>query len=118
MRETLDFFLQFERNDAIALLLYWLPFLVCILGYTGRTWANYQKDLAQRAASLDPDAAGGRGVFYVPTDRVGDVLGRVLVSVVPGFNLYAAAFDLAPQMLRRFFSVLARVFDRPLVPRP
>jgi len=93
-------------NVWIALGLYWLPLAICAVGYTLRTWQNFRKD--RRAREADK--------FYSPTDRVGTLIGRGLVSILPIANLCAAAFDLAPEMLHGVFERLAKVFDQPIVP--
>jgi len=107
-----DFVLNFEYNSILAITLYWAPLLLCALGYTHRTWANYQKDVHARAAAQTRGANG----FYCPTDRIGDILGRALVSALPIANLWAACFDVAPRMFGKFFCWLSKVFNQPLVP--
>jgi len=104
---VIDWALSQSWNGPLALLLYWLPLAFCVYGYTARTWVNYRKDRAKR------DGDG----YYVPTDTVGDVLGRALMVVIPFANLLAAAFDLGPEVFGRFFAALARVFNQPLVPK-
>lgn len=91
----------------LGLLLYWLPLAVCLIGYVVRTWRNYQKDITARATDS----------IYIPTDTIGTLIGRGLVTILPVTNLLAACFDLAPKMLGRFFEWIGRVFDQPLVPR-
>jgi hypothetical protein len=98
--------LNFNLTSVMGLLLYWLPLSVCVFWYTVRTWANYQKDMAKRDDN-----------FYRPTDTIGSLIGRALVSIIPVANLLAAIFDIAPGMLSVFFSWIGRVFDQPLVPR-
>ena len=99
---------DFEWNSSLALLLYWLPLAVCLYGYTVRTWVNYRKDVRTRPAEER---------FYCPTDTLGDVLGRMLSTVLPFANLVAAVFDVAPGIFRSFFSFLHKAFSQPLVPR-
>jgi len=102
-----DWIFHYWANPWIALLLYWLPLGVCAVGYVVRTWRNVRKDLKSR------DAGGA----YYPTDTIGTLIGRGVVSVIPVANLCAAAFDLAPELLDRFFKWVGRVFDQPLVPK-
>jgi len=106
-----DFILNFEYNGVLAIALYWAPLLLCAVGYTHRTWVNYQKDVNTRGVVL----LAGRG-YYCPTDRIGDILGRALVSSLPIANLWAACFDVAPRMFSKFFCWLSKVFNQPLVP--
>ncbi len=101
----IDWVMHYWANVWIALGLYWLPLGICAVGYTARTWQNFRKDRAKREDK-----------FYSPTDRVGTLIGRGLVSIIPIANLCAAAFDLAPEMLRGVFDRLEKIFDQPLVP--
>ena len=102
-----DWILHYWANVWIAIGLYWLPLGICCVGYIIRTWRNVRKDLKSR------DAGGA----YYPTDTVGTLIGRGIVSVIPIANLCAAAFDLAPEMLGRFIERLGKIFDQPLVPK-
>lgn len=98
---------QANATGWLGLLLYWLPLAVCLIGYVVRTWRNYQKDIKARAADS----------IYTPTDTIGTLIGRALVSVVPVANLWASVFDLGPKIFGRFFKWIGNVFDQPLVPR-
>lgn len=102
----IDWVMRQWANVWIAIGLYWLPLAICAVGYTVRTWQNFRKD--RRAREKDS--------YYSPTDRVGTLIGRGLVSVIPIANLCAAAFDLAPEMLGGFIRRLERIFNQPLVP--
>ncbi|MCU9931067.1 hypothetical protein OFL77_27425, partial [Escherichia coli] len=53
---------------------------------------------------------------YYPTDTIGDIIGRAIVSILPIANLWAASFDLAPKIFSRFFDAIAKAFSQPLVP--
>lgn len=88
-------------------LFYGLPGVLCIYGYTIRTWKNYQKDTEARESDK----------YYMPTDTIGTLLGRGLVSIVPVANLLAATFDIGPKLFANFFKWIGRVFDQPLVPK-
>jgi hypothetical protein len=103
----IDWVMRQWANVWIALGLYWLPVAICAVGYVIRTWRNYRKDRKARDTEK----------FYSPTDTVGTLIGRGIVSVVPIANLCAAAFDLAPEMLGRFIERIGRIFNQPLVPR-
>jgi hypothetical protein len=95
------------RNFWLALGLYWLPLIICIVCYFVRTVQNFRRD---RAARRRP------GAIYIPTDDVGSVLGRVFVSIIPVLNLIAVVFDLSPKIFSRFFSGLYELLTQPLVP--
>lgn len=101
----IDYIMSFELNSLLGILLYWVPLSLCVYGYTVRTWLNYQKDIQARDSER----------HYHPTDTIGSLIARGLVSVTPVANLWAAAFDVAPKVLGSFFRGVGRVFDMPLV---
>ena len=107
-----DTILNFEFNSLLGILLYWVPLSLCLYGYTLRTWVNYQHDVKERALHEEQP----KGNFYSPTDTIGTLIGRGIVTIVPVANLWAAAFDVAPKMFRSFFEWIGKVFDMPLVP--
>lgn len=96
-----------DTLSLLGFLLYWVPVAICAVGYTLRTWKNYQKDLGNLY----------KKEHYSPTDTVGDVFGRVAATLCPVINLFAVVFDLGPKALRNFFKYFSNVLDRPLVPR-
>lgn len=110
--EYVDMVLNLEWNGWIAFMLYWLPLGFNAYGYTVRTAINYRADLKARNESRQ-DAKK----WYVPTDTLGALIGRGLATTLPGVNLLAAVFDLAPEVFGRFFSWIGKVFDQPLVPK-
>lgn len=103
----IDYILKFQWNGLMGICLYWVPLLFCAFGYTVRTATNYMKDKEAR------DAEG----FYYPTDRIGDLIGRVFVTLCPIANLWAAMFDVAPSVFSKLFTWIGNVFDAPLVPK-
>lgn len=105
--DTITELAQANVTGWLGLLLYWLPLAVCLIGYVVRTWRNYQKDIESRASDS----------IYHPTDTIGTLIGRGVLTILPVGNLLAATFDVAPMLLGRFFSWIGRVFDQPLVPR-
>lgn len=96
-----------------GILLYWLPLAFCAFGYVVRTADNVQKDLEAR----DKHEKAGTIDRYVPTDTIGTLIGRAIVSLLPVANLLAACFDVGPKIFGKFFAVLGRVFNQPLVPK-
>lgn len=94
-------------TSTLGLVLYWLPLAFCGYGYLLRTHRNYQNDKKKRE---EP------GAYYSPTDKVGTLIGRGLVSVLPVANLCAAVFDLAPEVFCRLIGRLESLFNIPLVP--
>lgn len=104
----IDAILSFRFNNLLGVLLYWLPLAFCIMGYTMRTAKNYMHD---RQSRDNPDSH-----YYSPTDTIGSLIGRAVVTVVPIGNIWAAMFDLSPEIFRSLFQWLDKVFNRPLVP--
>lgn len=130
-------FFQFLYNlwftGWMGLILYWLPLSLCVTGYTIRTMENYRKDTIQRqkrinylALKKSKEQEGGDiysidsqlRVYYNPTDKIGTLLGRALVSICPIANLWAAVFDVFPNMFGKILSTIEKIFDTPLVPSP
>ena len=99
---------QFEFTSMMGMLLYWLPLAICAIGYSIETWVNYQKDLTDRAR---------QGENYRPTDTVGDLIGRALVTTIPLANLWVAVFCSGPEYLGNFFRRIGALFNQPLVPK-
>lgn len=104
----MDYILNLKINSTLGILLYWLPLIFCGMGYFLRTYRNYQKDKAQRIKPGEP--------WYVPTDKIGTLIGRGLISIIPIANLCAAVFDVAPEFFSKFFERLEDIFNTPLVP--
>jgi hypothetical protein len=109
---TINAIRAFWFTGWVGLFLYWLPLAMCAVGYTVRTWRNYQKDVKSR----DEQEAAGK-VWYVPTDTIGTLIGRAIAAVLPAVNLCAAAFDVGPKLFGDFFEWIGKVFDIPLVPQ-
>lgn len=103
----IDWVLGLWANKWIALGLYWLPLAFCSVGYIARTARNYARDRRERVKP---------GGYYHPTDTLGTLIGRGVVTVMPLTNVCAAVFDLAPEVFGRFFDWIGRVFNQPLVP--
>jgi hypothetical protein len=113
--ENVNYILNFEWNGWLGIALYWVPLVFCVVFYTARTAEGYMKDKRAREDAYLKRAANGTG-FYYPEETLGRILGRAVVSVCPVANLWAALFDLSPKVFGRFFNLLSRVFDQPLVP--
>lgn len=99
-------------NGWIALLLYWLPLVLCVYGYTVRSALKVRKDRAAREKAATQEHG-----LYLPSITLGTLAGYAATTVVPVANLFAAIFDVAPAMFRSFFDWCARVLDFPLVPK-
>ena len=101
-----DWIMAFKFNSLLALFVYWLPLGLCAYGYTVRTWKNYQADVKARS---------DKG-YYRPTDKLGDLIGRGVISIIPVGNVMAACFDVAPEVFGDWFRLLGEIFDQPIVP--
>lgn len=99
-------------NSFFGIILYWVPLTLCVFGYTLRTARNIQVDRAARAQCERQQLN-----FYTPTDKLGDLIGRAVVSIVPLANLWAGLFDVSPVLFRRFFHWVGMAFNTPLVPK-
>jgi hypothetical protein len=126
----IDYILGYWANPWIALFLYWLPLGICAVGYTLRTFENYHKDLKARSEYVTARAAAkavegtdnGRAMmavgYYRPTDKIGTLIGRAVVSICPIANVWSAMFDVSPRLFHRLIQQIERFFDQPLVPSP
>jgi hypothetical protein len=99
-------------TSTMGICLYWIPLSFCAFGYTVRTSVNLKKDLESRREI----ESSGKGVYY-PTDTIGTLIGRALVSICPVANIWTALFDVAPKVFTNLFKWIGNVFDQPLVPR-
>ena len=110
-------FNDFSFTNWMGICLYWIPASLCAYGYSVRTWVNYRNDVKRRREDderlkTDPKYWS----TYTPTDTIGTLIGRALVVVVPVANIWAAAFDVAPDIFSTFFKWVGKVFNQPLVP--
>lgn len=99
-------------SQTMGILLYFVPMLFCLTFYFVRTARNYVGDRKQREL-----AETDKGIHYYPRDTIGSIIGRVLVSIIPIANIWAAMFDLAPSVFGKAFSWIGKVFNQPLVPK-
>lgn len=122
----IDVILDYWLNPWFALLLYWMPLSICFVGYTLRTFENYHKDLRNREIYERsqapkppnfPDTKIKYVGYYDPTDTIGTLIGRAIVSIVPVCNIWAAMFDVSPRLFERFIYRIRKLFDQPLVPK-
>ncbi len=125
----IDALLGYWANPWFALFLYWLPLSICMVGYTLRTFENYHKDVTARREYLAAKEALSRMsddersrktnfLHYSPTDTIGTLIGRALVTIVPIANMWAAIFDVSPRLFCRVIEHIEAIFNQPLVPNP
>jgi hypothetical protein len=98
-------------NGWIALLLYWVPLVLCAVGYSVRATRRYNKDRIARAKA-DADPKG----WYYPELKLGDLIGYAFLTACPLVNLLMVIFDVGAPMIREFFEWLGSVLGIPLVP--
>lgn len=105
-------------NSILGICLYWVPVSLCVVGYTLRTARNLRTDVIKRKEFEDNLCKDTPlHLYYTPTDTIGSLIGRAFVSLMPVANIWAAMFDVAPEMFGKLFKWIELVFNQPLVPR-
>lgn len=130
-----NWLLGFQFTGLMGITLYWIPLLLCLIVYTLRTLANYYSDVSRRTEydefniklrkELDETVPSGdvrrlyqaKSKDYNPTDTLGSLIGRGIVTMMPIVNIWAAIFDCAPQLFSGIFKWIDRIFNQPLVPK-
>ncbi len=102
----MDYIINLQINSTLGFPLYWMPLMTCAIGYIIRTSRNIVRDKSERERI---------GAYYTPTDTLGTLIGRGVVSVVPVANLCAAVFDVSPELFSGLIERLERIFCTPLV---
>jgi amino acid permease len=109
----ISFVTNVELNSLMGFYLYWAPTLYCLVFYFVRTVVNYRVDKEQHEKYLkDP-----RTNYYSPSENVGGIVGRIVVSFLPVVNIWCALFDLTPDVVTRFTKYIGNLLDIPLVPK-
>lgn len=103
----IDWIIGLKYNGLLGVLLYIVPASLCAYGYLIRIWVDYQKDVQYRREYPKT---------YTPNLTIGSLIGYALITVLPVANLWAALFDIAPDVFRTAFKYIRRVFNQPLVP--
>ena len=107
----IDAIWNFQFNSLLAVFLYWSPAALCLYGYTIRTWTQYKSDIAKRLEAEKTEKG-----YYHPSLRIGDLVCRSIVTLLPIANLWAACFDVFPEVFRKLGEFISRALDQPLVP--
>ena len=103
----IDFVLDFQFNTWLAVGLYWIPLFLCLVGYSVRTWKDYQKD-------IDKITVAKHSISQYSVEgslTVGSIIGRVIGSVTPGLNLICLIFSIGYGMLCSIGELLADFFS-------
>lgn len=87
--------------------LYWLPLIICAIGYTQKTFKQIKEDADRRSKSPK---------VYFPTVTVGTILGRTFLTLCPIVNLWNATWSHAFRIVAEVIGWLEKVFNQPLVP--
>ena len=95
---------NFAFTGEVGMYTYWLPLVLCAIGYTARTWQQVQQLKAPRETS-----------HWVPNLTIGTILWRVILTVTPIVNVIALVFGVLDDMLRTVFSWIGDVLDYELV---
>jgi hypothetical protein len=96
---------------------YWVPIIICLVGYIFKTVKEYNEDVKNRADYLSqPDSAQIQR-RYIPELVVGHLVGRLLVSFIPVVNFCIALFVFLPTLARDIIDVCSNWLDIPLVPK-
>ncbi len=103
----LNFIFPFQWTSWPGILLYWIPLVICLIGYSIKTIKQYLKDKKVRETP---------GTYYIPSLTIGTVLARILATVLPTINLIAAIFDIVPKLSSQLFLLVDDLFCYPLVP--
>ena len=98
----IEYITSFEFTSMLALIIYWIPLLICATVYLTRTLLLYKADLKKC-----------QDKFYTPTLTVGLIVWRVILTVTPCVNLLATVFDCSSSVFRW----LGKFLDIPLVPK-
>lgn len=100
-------------NTTIALFFYWIPLVVCAIGYTARTVVQINIDVQSR---LEYDNKG-TPEYYRPIVTVGTLFTRLFATITPVVNLLAAIFSVGYDLLRWIGTTFADFFSIALVPK-
>lgn len=111
---TPDFILNFEFNSWLGLGLYWLPLVVCAVGYALRIASGLRKDYEAREGRDRSDDWVNR--TYNPDITLGYIVWRVIVTVCPVVNLWSVITDIGGELLGKALTALDQFFRIPLIP--
>jgi hypothetical protein len=106
MMEYYNLIKNFAFTGDVGMWTYWLPLLLCAVGYTIRTIKQIQHIKAYEL---------GENVRYVQDLTVGTVLWRVVLTVTPIVNVLALSFSLGFDMLGWMWKWIENILDIKLV---
>jgi len=100
----IDWLLDIEMNGWLSLMLYWIPLMFTTVGYIKRTIYNYQFDIKHRANKN-----------YYPTDSIGTIVVRLIITVTPIANIWTAIFVFFPEFFSSLWEAIGKFLETPLV---
>ena len=80
--------------------------VLCLIGYFFRTIRKIKEDKANREQY---------GEWYAPQETIGTVLGRIIISIIPGLNITALLVDLFDETFEKIIPVIKRFINIPLI---
>ena len=107
MMEYYNMFIQYATVGQMGFWTYWLPMVLCFIGYTGRTWYQVQELKRSKDNKFDYPR--------VPPLTVGSLVGRVLLSVIPIVNIIALVFGLSYDMVNKAGTWIGNILSFELV---
>lgn len=106
MMEYYNWIKDLAFTGEIGMYTYWLPMILCAVGYSVRTFKQIQHI---KVYHIDKHAG------YVEDLTVGTVLWRVLLTVTPIVNIFALSFSLLSDMVSTVLNWLASILEFKLV---
>lgn len=107
MMEYYRMFVEFATVGQMGFWTYWLPMILCFVGYTGRTWYQIKELRRGRTDKYE--------YRHLDSITVGTILGRVLLSVTPIVNIIALVFGLSYDMMNKVGSWISNILSFELV---
>lgn len=114
---------NFYNSIYFEIILYWIPVMICLLGYTYKTYQNYLLAIKRRDLSngefltLLGEKIKVSNINYYKTDTYGMIVLRIVFSFTPGLNIVVIFFDHIPKILGKYFNAFIDFLDSPIVPR-
>ena len=106
MMEYYEIVKNFAFTGTVGMFTYWMPLVLCAIGYTVRTIKQIQHI---KAYTL------GETTKWVQDLTVGTIVWRVLLTVTPIVNVLALSFSLLTDMVSQVLNWLQNVLDFKLV---
>lgn len=109
MDYLINFITSFDWHSRTALFFYWIPVVLCVVGFLFDFREMYKSDLDNYQSN-----------YYVPKLTVGAIVGRMVLSFVPICN-FIASIRHAFCLIHNILSTFAEWLDIPIIkgkPKP